>query len=395
MGLVTRWTEYLRGYVVFRVVGEGIERFANLAGQGGVRLRALRRLGSQVAVGRAIAGDFRRLRRPAVRAGVQLRIVRRGGLPFLWARLRRRPGLLGGALLAIALVLVLGARVWEVQVHGVEAAEARRVRQVLARLGLRPGVVRPGLDLSSIERELLVEIPSLAWADVRLRGAVAVVEVRPRRDAEAQALRSGDIVATHDGLVTQVLAAAGWPVVQPGEVVRRGQVLISGQPPPGWGRALRASGWVRARVWAEGYGESRLFVEVERPAGPAARGWLVEIGPWRLSVGAVAPPFRRFRSRVTAYRLPGPAGSLPVSVQAIRYEPLERSRIPIGLDAARRMAEEAALGQASEGLGPGAEVLQVLRRTWEEPGGDGQVLVRSRVLVEATLDIGRFRPHAP
>ncbi len=395
MGLVDRWAEWIRGYVVFRVTGGGIERFANLAAGEGVPLWSFRRLGTRVAVGRAYASDFRRLRGPARKAAVQLRTVRRGGLPFLWRRVRRRPGLVAGAALAVALVMALGARVWEVRVYGVADEHAQQIREALAGMGLRPGAARSALDLRAMERELLVRLPSLAWAQVRLRGSVAVVEARLRRDGGSQVLETGDIVATHDGLVTQLFAAAGAPVVQIGEVVRRGQVLIRGHPGAGATPSVRAAGWVRARVWAEGYGEARPYVEVDRPAGPEVRGWLVEVGPWRFHLGAVTPPAGRFRSRVDVYRMPGPAALLPLRLQFVRHQPLQRLRVPLQLEIARRLAEEAALERAAEELGREAEVLRVLRQTWEEPAAEGEGLVRSRVLVEAVLDIGRFQPHRP
>ena len=391
MELVARLRQYLQGYVVVRLSGPGIERFVNLGTREGVTFQALQRLGERVAVAQVPARHFPRLRRPARRAGVRVRLVQRGGLPFLALRLTRRPGLVAGAVAASALLFVLGARVWEVQVHGPEGVDERGVVEALARLGLRPGVSRRAVQPDVLERELLLERPEIAWADVRLRGTVAVVEVRLRRDEAPETLQTGDVVATHDGLVTELSVVSGWPAVQPGDVVRRGQVLISGRMGPS---AVRAAGWVKARVWAEGYGESRLQLAVLEPSGRVARGVAVRLGPWRWHLGSVTPPFQRFR-RVWGgrWRLPGPGSLLPLEVAWVAYEQLRSIPIAIGLEEARRLAEEAAFGQAVERLGPRPDILEVRRSVWEEDLGEQGMVVRSRVQVEALQEIGRFQPH--
>ena len=389
---VARWRQYLAGYVVVRVNGSGIERFLNLAARQGVALEAVQRLGASVAVVRLPARQFARLRGPARRCGVGVRVVQRGGLPFVVRRLRRRPGLVVGAALGAALVAVLGSRVWEVRLQGPPELDRPGVLRALAELGLRPGAARGAVRPEQVERELLLVRPEVAWADVRLHGSVAVVEVRLRRDGEGGVGATGDVVASHGGLVTELSVLQGWAVVHPGEVVRRGQVLISG----GSGdSAVRAAGWVKARVWAEGYGESRLQVEVVEPAGRLARGFSLRVGPWRWQVGAVVPPFRRYR-RVAGgrLRLPGPGALLPVEVEHVTYEQLTARSIPIGLPEARRLAEEAAMARALEQLGPQPHILEVRRATWEEQLGRGETVVRSRVQVEALQEIGRFQPHA-
>ena len=396
MGLSERLADYVRGYVVIRAVGERLPAFLNLASRGGVELRQVSRPGPHALVARVRASQYRHLRHPARRAGVRLRLVRRRGLPFVLGRLAHRPGLVAGVAVALAIMGVLHSRIWAVEVAGVAGEQAQRVRSTLVALGLRPGAARAAVDPRRLEQGLMEAVPELAWVDVRIQGSLVRVEARTRRDDQRLALLPGDVVAASDGLVVQVMAASGWPVVRPGDVVRRGQVLISGRPPlgaPPDARSVRAAGVVYARVWAEGFAETGLELTVERPSGRQARGLLVTAGPWQIGLGAVEPPFVRFRTEVRHRRLPGPLAALPLRWDHVTHRELALERFAVDLEQARRLVEERALEQAASHLGPTPEVLTQRLSTWEEPTGDGQALVRSRAVIEAIQDISAFTPH--
>ncbi|MEW6049276.1 MAG: sporulation protein YqfD, partial [Bacillota bacterium] len=283
-----------------------------------------------------------------------------------------------------------------VEVVGTPPPEAAQVRQVLARFGVRPGAWKGQIDPGRVEDGLLRVLPDLAWAEVQVVGSVARVEVRPRRDEQRRDLAPGDVVAAVDGLVTQVIPAAGWPVVQPGDVVRRGQVLISGRPPlsaPPDARPVRAAGVVYARIWAEGFAETGLEMRLDRPSGRLAWGILVTAGPWQMRLGAVEPPFRRFRTEVIHRRPPGPLTVLPLSWDRIVHEELESQVFPLDVQGARRIAEERALEQAASALGLSPDVLERRVNTWEEETGGGQRLIRSRAVIEAVQNIATFLPY--
>ena len=342
------------------------------------------------------ASQYPRLRHPARRAGVRVRLVRRRGLPFVLRRVAHRPGLVAGAVVALAIMVALYSRIWAVEVDGVTGEQAEQLRSTLLALGLQPGAARAAVDPRRLEQELMAAIPELAWVDVHIRGSLARVEARTRRDDQRLALAPGDVVAASDGLVVQVVAASGWPVVQPGDVVRRGQILISGRPPlgaPADAQPVRAAGVVYARTWAEGFAETGLELRVERPSGHRARGLFLKVGPWQFRLGAVEPPFVRFRTEIRHRRLPGPLAALPLRWDHVIHEELALERFAMDLEQARRLVEERALEQAASRLGPTPEVLTQRLWTWEEATGEGQVLVRSRVVIEAVQDISTFAPH--
>lgn len=396
MGLAEHLSDYVRGYVVIRAAGDDLSAFLNQAARAGIELKQVRRPGPHVMVAHVAAAQYGRLRRPARRAGVRVRVVRRRGLPFFVRRLARRPGLLAGLVVAGAIVAVLSSRIWAVEVRGVPAPQAEQVKGALAQLGVRPGAARSAIDPGRVKQELVEAVPELAWADVRLLGSLARVEVRARRDEHRRELAPGDMVAALDGLVVQVVPAAGWPAVRPGDVVRRGQVLISGRPPLSARpdvRPVRAAGVVYARVWAEGFAETGLELQLARPSGRKARGFLVTAGPWQLRIGAVEPPFVRFRTSIRHDRLPGPLALLPVRWDDVVHEELELQRFPIDLAQARRLVEERALEKAAARLGSSPEVLEHRVSTWEEETGAGQRLVRSRAVIEAIQNIAVFAPY--
>ena len=396
MGLAERLFDYVRGYVVIRAAGGDLAAFLNEAARGGIPLRRVRRPGPQVMVALVTAGRFGALRAPARRAGVKVRLVRRGGLPFFVRRLARRPGLVAGFVLAAGMVAILSSRIWAVEVSGVPPPQAEQVKATLGQLGVRPGAARSAIDPGRIEQELIEAVPELAWADVRLLGSLAYVEVRARRDDQRRDLAPGDVVAASDGLVVQVVPWAGWPMVRPGDVVRRGQVLISGRPPLGSSpdvQPVRAAGVVYARVWAEGFAETGLELQLARPSGRKARGWFVAAGPWQWRIGAVEPPFVRFRTVIQGHRLPGPLGLLPIRWDDVVHEELELQRFAVEAEHARRLAEEQALEEAAAKLGPAPEVLEQRVSTWEEETGAGQRLIRSRAVIEAVQNIAVFAPY--
>ncbi|MBE3598192.1 MAG: sporulation protein YqfD [Limnochordaceae bacterium] len=388
--------EWLSGYVVIRASGEGLAGFVNLASRAGVQLYRARRVGRHVLVATVAARDFRRLRAPARQSGVRVRLIRRGGLPFVAARIAARPGLIAGFAVAAVLVAALSARVWVVDVQGVSGRLLEQLQEVLSRSGLRPGVLKHRVETRQLEQELLEAMPQLAWTRVQIVGSVARVEVRPRRDEQRLFMAPGDVVAAMDGLVVQVIPGAGWPVVRRGDVVRRGQVLITGQPPagvdPASARPVRATGVVYARVWSEAIAEQPLEMRIDTPTGRRATGWLVRVGPWHLRLGAIDPPFRRFQSEIAHHRLPRPLDWVPVAWDRVAHDEMRSHAVALDRQQARRIAQELALERALAGLGASPEILRQTVTTQEEERSRGVVVVRSRAIVEAVQQIGQFVP---
>ncbi len=168
--------------------------------------------------------------------GINIRLERKGGLPLWFYRYRRRMGLLIGAVLAFVLFYMAGNVIWDVRVDGEESIDVTAFVDELDECGLRVGSWIPKMDTDAIERRILSRSDKVAWISVNLKGTVAYVQIRelmrpPKTENESFGQPSGqpvNLVARCDGIIESVRLVSGEVVVKPGELVRAGDLLISG-----------------------------------------------------------------------------------------------------------------------------------------------------------------------
>lgn len=226
---MTKLIRFFRGWVVFRVTGGFPERFINLCAVRGLPLWDGRRRG-EVCFFATRAALYRRLRPCARGAGVRLRVVERGGLPFWLHRRRKRWGLVAGAAVCAALLMVSSCFLWNVRVVGSQRVEEQVLLQQLERLGVKPGVRLSTIDVQSVERNLMMELEELGWVAVNLQGSTAVVQVQERVmpptmfDQKAPC----NVVAKRGGQITSMQVYVGQNTVKTGDAVAQGDILVSG-----------------------------------------------------------------------------------------------------------------------------------------------------------------------
>lgn len=202
-------------------------------------------------------------------------------LAALWAALKKRPGALLGAALALAAALVLSQFVWRVEINGAGPYRAD-IAAYLEEAGYVPGARRDALDTSALERNLTLRYPEVAWFHAYVSNVTLVVDVtRGVPMPELPSAQPGDVVALRDGIVDSVRVYAGTAAVQAGDAVRAGQVLIRGEERGADGATVpvAARGAVIARCWLTHTVEmSMLEIHSEETGREAAVQQIVT--PW-------------------------------------------------------------------------------------------------------------------
>ena len=92
------------------------------------------------------------------------------------------------------------------------------------------GARKAKIDTSAVEKELVERFPELSWASVNMYGSKAEVEVREaEKSPEIEDTKTpSNLVAKKDGMVVLVKGYRGTNKVKEGDVVVKGDILISG-----------------------------------------------------------------------------------------------------------------------------------------------------------------------
>ncbi len=388
---------YVLGYLVLFVRGGHPERFINLALTRGIVLWDLVRLDRETLLVKVYARSFRQLRHIARRANCRIRIRMKRGLPFYLYRLRRRRVLVAGGFIFCAIVYALCSFVWTVDVVGARRISPETIRRMAAEAGLRPGVLKYKVDGNYVADHLMQRLPGVAFVEVDVKGR-AVIRVGERVVAKSET-NPCHVVAGKDGVIESLLVLVGSPRVKEGDVVKKGDVLISGiiRPSPGEKSQVRyvaAKGIVRARVWYRSYGEALLSEIKEEKTGRKAKIISLKLCDKEIIIkGPAQIPYRFYRLKVKRLKIPKWREiTFPVEFATIEAEEYRRVWVKRSEEEALRLAMERASRQMAELLPEGAAVV---RRYWKPVVGGDSGLEAVVLTVETVEEIGVRREFRP
>ncbi len=161
--------------------------------------------------------------------GIRMTVQRRVGLPYLFARLVKRCGIVAGVLLCVAFACFSSRVVWDIKIVGNSAVSDEEIIGTLGECGFGVGSVIDELDIDRIENRFLIISDEISWISVNVLGTVAEVEVRETVTAEPSPdYVCSNLVAARSGRVVELFEVRGDIQVELGEDVSEGQLLVSG-----------------------------------------------------------------------------------------------------------------------------------------------------------------------
>jgi len=253
--LLNFW-QYTKGYVRLRVTGFSVERFLNMAAYRGVYLWDVERTPEGVHVNVTVKG-FKRLKGCGRKTKCRTKIIEKNGLPFVIHRYRKRKLLMGGIIFFAIMMFVLSSFIWRIEIVGGAAVSHETILNFLEEQGLHIGRFKHAVNSREITRELLNNFPEFSWADVYTRGTrttIMIAESIPQQPV-IDRQTPVHVVAAEDGLITGIATSSGAPLVRQNDVVRQGEMLVSGILELGVDTGIPSTVYVHAyaEVWARRY----------------------------------------------------------------------------------------------------------------------------------------------
>ena len=121
----------------------------------------------------------------------------------------------------------------DVYIEGNERISKEDILYACEKNGVAPGRLKDGIDFYKVGESLMIEFNDISWIAVHLDGTavtVRLVETIPKKDyVEKEEYK--DYVADRSGTIVSIAASSGITVVEPGDEVSDGDILISSTVP--------------------------------------------------------------------------------------------------------------------------------------------------------------------
>jgi len=251
--LLIKILTYIKGFVRVSVTGRFVERFLNICMNRNIYVWNIKNRGSELLHMNMSIDGFKQMPSVAFKTKTKVKIMSRHGLPFLLKKHKKRKAFLVAGIVALTLFLCITSFVWVIEIEGNEKVSSEIIMNALEKNGFKTGVFRYGNDILTLQNKMLLDVDELSWIWVDIKGTRAVVQVKEKVPVPSIVDRKHpcNIVANTNGLITEVKATYGEKMVSVGDVVKKGDLLVSGISNTKYGgiHYHHSSGSIKARTW--------------------------------------------------------------------------------------------------------------------------------------------------
>jgi hypothetical protein len=212
-------------------------------------------------------------------------VVGEGGVTIKARNILKNPALPIGCLLALALVLFQSFVVEAVEINGYKAIPETELRRVLEEYGIYEGAWRRDIDWVDAEKAIFDTFPQVTWVQLVYSGRLVMLNISetdldilgkdvlsfPEKEGSGEKGEDGgsdenaegdsdlvytNIVARKSGYIESIYPYYGLALVEAGDYVEEGQVLITGcvpLTPTVFDEAVPSEYYINAKgeVWAK------------------------------------------------------------------------------------------------------------------------------------------------
>lgn len=339
------------------ISGLNLEKLLREAQESGIALRGVRRVSARGLEASVSPRQLRALYALCDRFGWTAQEVHAGAALRAVRGIRRRWAFFAGMALCALLVALSSQFVLRVDVQGAQEYAAE-VRRFLLQEGAAAGALKRRISFDVLRQNLLLRLPGISYAGFRYAGSVLEVECRLALDGETvhKAGESGDLIACEAGVVTRMAVQSGTPLVQSGDAVHAGQVLVKGEERSAQGGTVtvKAQAQVFARVWAKGEARTALTVQQSEYTGKT-RTRVTLLTPFFARVLREAAPFEAQETDVYTQEVIGLF--IPLEKRTEIYREIHVKKMPRDSAQAASFAQGAAEKMAKKQVPAGALIL--------------------------------------
>ena len=222
---------FLSGKVHIVVEGFFIEKFINICINKKILLNNINIENGCILNTNVNIKDYKRLKQVCKKTGCKMKIVKKVGLPFIINRYRKRKLIFFFSIIVVALLIYANSLIWKIQVINSDDLELNtNILNTVESLGIQKFTNKYKVNKDYIANELIIKLDKLSWVEIGIKGVTLNIDIRKRIDKPDIVEKDEicNIIATKPGVIEKIIARSGNAVVKKGDVVDKGDLLISG-----------------------------------------------------------------------------------------------------------------------------------------------------------------------
>lgn len=174
--------------------------------------------------------DYGKVEKIIKNCGCQCQVVREIGIYFRLKRIRNLYSYVTGVLICAIILYMVSLFLWNIEFEGNHTITDEQLQAYLQKHKIHTGMFLSGVDCNGLEAGIRNEYFDVTWVCAEIKGTNLIIHIKENYNKEISVEEKDpyDLVAKHHSVVDSIITRSGVPQVKKGDIVKKGDVLISG-----------------------------------------------------------------------------------------------------------------------------------------------------------------------
>lgn len=227
--MLVKLFRWLKGFLRIKLKGQSPERFFNLCSNHHIYLWNIMNI-EGVYECNIMLSDYKKIKAIAKKTHTIPLIMKRNGLPFKAKFYEKRKGFLIGILLFVSIVYILSLYIWDISILGGHTYTPEAMTKFLKNHSVFVGMKKNDINAQNIEELIRLTYKDIGWVSCEVKGTRLIIKIEETKIPEPylKINENSHIIAAKDSIITDIVTRTGTPLVKIGDVVKKGDTLVSG-----------------------------------------------------------------------------------------------------------------------------------------------------------------------
>ena len=221
---------FIRGYYTVTVEGLDTESFLNYLIRNKIYVYNVNRMEKSKIQFNIDTNNYKKLKKIHRSNKFKIKVKKQTGIPFIAKRIYTYRGMVICAIISLIILMSTSQFVTDVYITAPEGIDKTALKKELYIQGVKPGVYKKSIDRKIVRENIMGKFKQIAYVSINVKGTNIFVNITKKDESQNSDENSNycNIIAQKDGIIEKIVPRSGEAIVQEGDIVKKGDVLING-----------------------------------------------------------------------------------------------------------------------------------------------------------------------